>query len=408
MALDTLRFISKIISQGFPILFTLLGGRIAALVHRATYTPYNKDGTSKRVVVLGASYAGIHLAERLAETLPSGWRVVLVEKSDKFVWQWLMPRFAAAPGLDRWAPFIPYTGVGKGRTVAPGSIELLCGEATEVSDMTVTVGGKTIPWDMLVFATGCTQSGPGAMTNVQDMASFQATVAKARRVAVVGGGAVGVELVADIKSFFPDKELVRIYHSRDRLLPMFGPRLAQHAEAVLKNMGVEVVLGQRPEKVGKHILRTAAGNEEFDLIIPCVGQRPNSGFLANIASKDISATSGHILVQPTLQTPSNERIFAVGDVAASGGPKMGRAATAQTEIAVKNIVAIANGRKATHAYKPKLWLEGGIKLQLGKGKLVIYAEDESENALIEGKVRNDDLGIRMAWWRLGVRYQEPA
>ena len=53
---------------------------IQAIGHRWLYqaTP-----SPKNVVVLGGSYAGIHLAQRLTETLPTGYRAVLI-KSEIF------------------------------------------------------------------------------------------------------------------------------------------------------------------------------------------------------------------------------------------------------------------------------------------------------------------------------------
>lgn len=51
---------------------------IQAIGHRWLYqaTP-----SPKNVVVLGGSYAGIHLAQRLTETLPTGYRAVLIKKT---------------------------------------------------------------------------------------------------------------------------------------------------------------------------------------------------------------------------------------------------------------------------------------------------------------------------------------
>jgi NADH dehydrogenase FAD-containing subunit len=49
----------------------------------------------------------------------------------------------------------------------------------------------------------------------------QETIRQSQSVAVVGGGAVGVQLSSDIKDFYPDKD-VTLIHSRERLLSHFG------------------------------------------------------------------------------------------------------------------------------------------------------------------------------------------
>ncbi|KAJ7058237.1 hypothetical protein C8F01DRAFT_1150131 [Mycena amicta] len=309
-----------------------------------------------------------------------------------------------------------------------GAMNLVYGEARRVRLGEVTVALRneegqdiqevTIPWNMLVFATGCTQSAPGNVQGIADLGAFQARIAAqtTQRIAVIGGGAVGVELSADIRTFFPDKELVRVYQSRERLLPAFGLRLGEHAEKVLGDLGVEVVCGQRPEILGEKTLRTKDGEEEFDLIIPCTGQKPNSTLLKDIAPDAISNESGHILVQPTLQiltaseSDALSRVFALGDVAQSGGPKMARAAQFQTEIVIKNICALAKESQARHVYTPNHFFEGSIKLTLGRGRIVVYGEENVDgkgSVLLEAKQRDDESGVKMAWWRLSAKYQPP-
>lgn len=59
-----------------------------------------------------------------------------------------------------------------------------------------------------------------------------------------------------------------------------------------------------------------------------------------------------------------DHIFALGDVAETGGPKMARAGMMQAEIVRGNILALIN-EKYLVEYTP-LALEGALKLSLGK------------------------------------------
>jgi NADH dehydrogenase FAD-containing subunit len=59
-----------------------------------------------------------------------------------------------------------------------------------------------------------------------------------------------------------------------------------------------------------------------------------------------------------------DHIFALGDVAETGGPRMARAGMMQAEIVRGNIVALIKGKTLVD-YKP-LALEGALKLSLGK------------------------------------------
>lgn len=103
--------------------------------------------------------------------------------------------------------------------------------------------------------------------------------------------------------------------------------------------------------------------------IVCTGQKPNSGILDEYAPEAISKTQ-RILVRPTLQLQSPEafadEVFALGDVAETGGPKMARAAFFQSLIVSENIVSMIRGGLPSKTYQPKLMIEGSIKLTLGK------------------------------------------
>lgn len=83
----------------------------------------------------------------------------------------------------------------------------------------------------------------------------------------------------------------------------------------------------------------------------------------------ISPDSQRILVQPTLQIQSAEkgadRMFALGDVAETMGPRMGRAAMFQAAVVASNIVAMIQGSPPKHVYEPRVEVEGALHLTLG-------------------------------------------
>lgn len=134
-----------------------------------------------------------------------------------------------------------------------------------------------MPYAYLVLATGATQSPPAKLLANErkaacaELQGFQLKIRDADRIAVVGAGAVGVEIAADIRSFYPGKK-VTLVHSGQRILPRFGEELQQFAVEKLGKLGVEVVTGQRPKilqgEVGKHRLQFKDGPvEEFDFVV---------------------------------------------------------------------------------------------------------------------------------------------
>lgn len=249
--------------------------KIAAIVHCYTYKSLPSPQT-KNVVVIGGSFTGYYTAKHLTETLPTGYRVILIEKNSHFHYVFAFPRFSAIGGYEKYA-FIPYRGLG---TRAPkGIFEFVQGKVDTVNERAVRLeSGKELEYEYLVIATGTSSAPPSKVVATEcldaqrELRGLQVAIEKAARIAIVGGGAVGVELASDIKDFHPEKSVV-LLHSRDRLLPSFGERLHQYVTKRLDEMGVEVWLNERAQIVeGSHALKLKQGKEEtFDLIVsrPC-------------------------------------------------------------------------------------------------------------------------------------------
>ena len=78
--------------------------------------------------------------------------------------------------------------------------------------------------------------------------------------------------------------------------------------------------------------------------------------------------TGLIRTRPTLQVSDEKifNIFAIGDVADTGGPKMARAGMVQAEVVQRNIQRLIHGASdSLEVYTPN-FLEGALKLSLGK------------------------------------------
>ena len=75
-----------------------------------------------------------------------------------------------------------------------------------------------------------------------------------------------------------------------------------------------------------------------------------------------------ILVKPTLQIEDAAfpNIFAMGDVADTGAPKMARSAIGQTGVVVNNILSLIRDRAPVAEYKSHRMVDAALKLTLGK------------------------------------------
>ncbi|KAK2882505.1 hypothetical protein FQN49_000271 [Arthroderma sp. PD_2] len=416
---DNVKLISQALAFFVPYLFRYILQCGQAVYHSWTW---RNTPDAKNVVVLGGSFAGIELVNRLVDTLPTGYKVVLIEKNSHFNYSFNFPRFSVMRGHEHKA-FIPYNGIA---SAAPAGIfRRVQDTAVGLTETQVILSsGDKIDYAILAIATGSSQPLPVQVTATEhgeachELQGVQEIIMASHKIAIVGGGAVGVELASDIKDFYPDKE-VTLIHSRDRLLSHFGRRLGDYTLTALQDeLNIRVLLQERPEipAVG-NMARSAKLTlsdgcvEEFDLIIGCTGQRPNSAILSSLLPSAISKESSRILVQPTLEilTASvsapdmGTHIFALGDVADHPGPRMARAGWMQASVVVDNILAIIRREKPSQRYTPNVFLEGAIKLTLGKTHNVVYAMSaDGSDVLVPARNNRLDLGIERAWKQYGV------
>lgn len=223
----------------------LLTTYISSKINLWTYKLGDKP---KTVVVIGASFAGFHLAKQLAETLPSGWRVVVIERNSRFYFTWIFPRSTAVPDHIHKA-FVPYPE--RPPSTPEGAYTFKRGTVTSIDDNKVILeDGSEIKYEYLAIATGSHARYPAKLhaTEKAECIKYfedqQERIRKAQRVIVVGGGAAGMEIASDTKSKYPEKE-VTLVHSRDRLLNNFGPLLHEKAMEALDALGVKTYLNER-------------------------------------------------------------------------------------------------------------------------------------------------------------------
>lgn len=259
MAPDSVRIFTHFTSSIIESSVRVVSQQAHSVYHRLTY---QASPDPRNVVVIGGSFAGLQLAKRLSQSLPSGYRVVLVEKNSHFNFTFNFPRYSVV-GDERKA-FIPYSGAFQ--RSPRGSWELIRDTACGVTDREVLLeSGQKLPYAYLAIATGFQQALPARMTSAdrceacKDIRDLRAKIERADKIAVVGGGPVGVQLSTDIRSAFPDKDVLLV-HSRHRLLTNFGERLSDFVASRLENMGVKVMLEERPRLTAKNVEGSTAGS----------------------------------------------------------------------------------------------------------------------------------------------------
>jgi apoptosis-inducing factor 2 len=306
------------------------------------------------VVVVGGGYGGVNVAKALDEHAA----VVLVEPKDAFVHNVASLRALVEPAfLPRI--FLPYDHL-----LANGRVEH--DRAVDVGPHRVVVAsGHEIAADYVVLATGSTYPFPAKSDEtVTDAAIEQFRAAyddllPARRVLLIGAGAVGIELAGEIASKWPDKAVTLLGAADDVLGDDFRPELRAELRAQLVEMGVELVLGASlralpstaPARRGELTVTTEGGRQIVaDIWFRCFGVSPVSEYLGT-ELRAARRPDGFVTVGPTLQVAGHDNVFAIGDVSTADAKMAGRAGR-QAQLVAENIRKLISGDRDLAVYAP--------------------------------------------------------
>ncbi|TVP53869.1 MAG: NAD(P)/FAD-dependent oxidoreductase [Halomonadaceae bacterium] len=315
-----------------------------------------------RIVIVGGGAGGLELATALASQ--RRWRkrhgidIVLVDRNSTHLWKPLLHEVASG-AMDSSVDELSYRALARQRGfrfkigefchLDPANKRITLG-AVEDDEHRQVLPERQISYDYLVMALGSVTndfSTPGIvehchfLDNSNQAERFQYHFLNSLMrtdnelgrlldsqvsVAVVGGGATGVELSAELMaaveavreygfSHLTSKALqVTLLEAGPRLLPMLPERLSENARLELERLGVTVRLSAPVVRAEHGALITQEGEQlNSDLMVWAAGIKgPDC-----LTNQGLTLTrNGQMQVHNTLQSVDHPAIFALGDCAA--------------------------------------------------------------------------------------------
>src|SRR4051794_29286551 len=263
------------------------------------------------VVIVGGGLAGAKTAEALREQGYTG-PVTLLAAEDELPYERPPLSKGYLMGKDEFAKAV----VHPAEWYAEHDVDLLRGvRATsldrEVHEVQLDEGTR-LPYGALVLATGSeprTLEVPGAepltLRTHADSDRIKATFGEGKRLAIVGGGWIGLEVAAAAREAGTDVTLVE--GAEQPLLGVLGAEMGKVFADLHREHGVDLRLGS-----------TDLTGLEADAVVVGVGVRPRTQ-LAEAAGLDVD---NGVLVDASLRT-SDPDIYAVGDIANQDHPVLG-------------------------------------------------------------------------------------
>ncbi len=317
-----------------------------------------------RIVVVGGGVAGIEVATGLGRD--GGAEVVLADRSLSHVWKPMLHTFAAGTARpDRQK--VDYFAQAKrnGFRFQPGTLVSVDRGAKRISLVVEEAEDRPpadLSYDLLILAIGSRANDfgtPGVAEHcltIDDLTEAEGFHASLRRhllralrdrdglsVAIVGGGATGVELAAEVKHAIdltarygspdlPTRLRLTLIESGPRLLPAFPEKVSAAAARTLSDLGVEVRVGAMVSGADETSFALKDGGRiDAALKVWAAGVKAPD-VLGAIEGLDRSRTGG-LVVGPDLRTTRDPSILALGDCASLTDPRNGKPVPATAQAA---------------------------------------------------------------------------
>lgn len=258
------------------------------------------------IVIIGAGHAGVQTAISLREMGFEG-KIQLIADEPHLPYQ----KPPLSKGFLNSKQTVENLLFRNEKYYHDNRIELVLGEkicAIDIENKVVkAASGKAIPYDRLVLATGARNRKLPVevsdevlyLRDLTDAQRLKPALAKAHKIAIIGGGFIGLEVAA---SAVEAGKNVTVIEAQDRLMARVLPPLL--SEIFLKRhqeMGVNV------------LLNTQLSSEElsaFDLIVVGIGVLPNQELAIEAG---LECHNG--IVVNEYQVTSDSTVYAVGDCA---------------------------------------------------------------------------------------------
>ncbi|MFZ6674560.1 NAD(P)/FAD-dependent oxidoreductase [Undibacterium sp. Xuan67W] len=411
---------------------------------------HEKEEGLHRITIVGGGAGGLELAVRLGKKLGKKNKalITLVDASRTHLWKPLLHQVAAGT-LDSHADEREYFALARSNhfEFRLGRMDALSRDKKEIyltathdEDGSELLPRQAIAYDTLVIALGSQTNDfgtPGARENCIMLDSLAAAerfhqklincclraqtqaqaVGEGRfTVAIIGGGATGVELAAELHmttkilssyglvNFHPEKDLkIVIVDAAPRLLQMLPERLSAAVAKELRSIAVEIHTNEKVVEVSKEGVSMSSGKFIPSGIVVWAAGIKAPEFLKDLDGLE-SNRINQLVVNRHLQTTRDASIFALGDCCACpqgdglpAVPPRAQSAHQQASMLADSLARMLQGK----SLKEFTYKDHGSLVSLGNYSTV----GSLMGALASGSVFIEGTIAKWMYWSLHKHHQ---
>lgn len=374
----------------------------------ATTYPIRETGERARIVIIGGGFGGLNVAKGLKK---ADAEVFLIDRHNYHLFQPLLYQVATA-GLapaDIASPIRAVLAKHQNVQIVLGEVEWI-----DRGRRVVKFNRGKIGYDYLIVAAGMENNyfgkeqwkalAPGLKTlndgvecrrrilNAFERAEWTQDEALLRSLltfVVVGAGATGVEMagaireiahevmIRDFRHIDPEKARVVLVDAAPRVLTAYDEELSERAKRDLEAMGVEVLLNELVQELTAEGVRVGEQFIPTQTVIWAAGVKPSP--LAKTLGGELDRM-GRVLVNRDLTMNDDDRVFVIGDLAATPG-KDGEPLPGLAPVAIQQGKHVAKQlrRRLKHGdgyeYEDFRYWDRGQMATLGKAKAIAQIGD---------------------------------
>lgn len=309
----------------------------------------------QKIVIVGGGAGGLELAALLSRKLKKNEAsLILVDGNLKHVWKPLLHEVATGTldSHEEVLDYIPYANK-QGFSFIYGNMIRIdrTNKTLTIASVPGESGGnlipeRNIPYDILVIAIG-SLSNDFNIPGVQEHCLFLDTVNQAEvvqrllineiiqqvqmpsrkplNIAIIGAGATGIELAAEIHYAIKQGKSnpnatetcpnrITLIEGKNRITPQMPEAVSEVLSQYLNDLDIDIHVNEQVASVTADAVHTASGQSiHADIKIWAAGIKADA-LLKTLDGLDVNALN-QLIVKKTLQTLKDDAIFALGDCA---------------------------------------------------------------------------------------------